>query len=147
VKIHEKIYVRISVQSLKRMKSKVRDLTCRVRRIPSKLMLGQLNAYLAGWANYFAKAQGVQAQLTALDKWIRRRIRQWLWVEWKTSRKRRSKLLQGGVPAKEAALTSHVRSPWKASNTRAMSTCVTNQRIKWGGLIPLVEHWRRLSTL
>ena len=75
VKLKEKVYVRLSAKAIKRFKSKVRIITRRVRRIRSKLMLSELNAYLTGWANYFAKAGGIQAQLTSLDGWIRRRIR------------------------------------------------------------------------
>jgi RNA-directed DNA polymerase len=147
VKSDEKVSVRISDKALKRIKAKVRALTSRVRRIPAKQMLAELSAYLVGWANYFAKAKGCESQLKSLDGWIRRRVRQWLWVEWKTSRKRRANLLKGGVSKTQAIRASHIRSPWKASKSKALSICITNARIKWGGLVPLHEHWQRLSTL
>jgi len=130
-----------------RFKSRVREITSRVRRIPGRVLLAELDCYLRGWANYYAKFKGSRYQLGDSDRWIRRRIRQWLWVQWKTTQKRRENLRKGDVPQKHAILASHIRSAWKASINGAMNTCVTNDRIKWGGLIPLVEHWQRLATL
>jgi len=115
--------------------------------VESRVLLGDLDAYLRGWAGYYARFAGCRAQISDLDGWVRRRLRQWLWVGWKTSGNRRRHLLLGGVPRHHAEAACRIRSPWKASNNGSMKACVTNARIKRAGLVPLLDHWQRLATL
>jgi group II intron reverse transcriptase/maturase len=138
--------ITISDRSLERFKDRVRELTSRVRRIPGKLMLEELNRYVRGWAGYYARYFGTHKQLDALDTWIRLRVRQWLWKQWKTPACRRRNLLRGGVRPPLARKAMYVDSPWRAAHGQALSICVTNARIRSGGLTPLLDHWRRLAT-
>ena len=43
----------------------------------------ELNPYIRGWVNYFALADA-RAHMQRLDEWVRRRLRQVLWKQWKT---------------------------------------------------------------
>lgn len=47
----------------------------------------KLQLKVKGWANYFAKAVP-QVWIDKMDSWLRRRIRQLLWKQWKTRRNR-----------------------------------------------------------
>lgn len=143
----ERARVRISAKATSRFKTEIRRLTSRVRSVSSEVMLGELDVYLRGWAGYYARFEGCRNQLSDLDGWIRRRLRQWLWVRWKTSGNRRRHMLRAGVPQRHAILASSIRSPWKASGNPSMNACVTNARIERAGLVPLLKHWKRLATL
>lgn len=139
--------IRISDKSIARFKDEIRRRTSRRWRISGSAFLHQLDRYVASWANYYVVFEGCKRQLEELDAWIRRRIRQWLWVQWKTTRNRRLNLIRGGVWKSKAILATGTRSYWKAASGQAMSYCVNNQRIRAGGFIPLLDHWRRLATL
>jgi RNA-directed DNA polymerase len=127
------------------MKRRVRELTKRLLRIPAKLLLENLNRYLRGWAGYYARFPGCGTAFKDLDGWIRRRIRQWFWVQWKTTDKRRSELLKGGASVELALQACHIRAPWRVSTHRALGTCISNARIRRAGLVPLFDHYQRFA--
>jgi group II intron reverse transcriptase/maturase len=137
--------ITIADRSLKRFCDRVREITSRVRRIPAKDLLEELDRYVRGWAQYYARYFGAHDQLEKLDSWIRRRVRQWLWKQWKTPACRLRNLLRGGVDFPKAKMIQYVDSPWRASGYVSLMFCVTTERIKKGGLIPLLDHWRRLA--
>jgi RNA-directed DNA polymerase len=64
----------IAPSSLKRAKDKIRQVTRRNRGVRMESLIGELNAWLTGWVNYFRHARCVK-HLTKLDKWIRRKLR------------------------------------------------------------------------
>ena len=138
--------MRISPRALERLKDQIRARTSRVRRVPSAALLGELDAYLRGWAGYYARFDGCRPQLEKLDRWIRLRIRQWLWVSWKTSQNRMRQLVRAGISEHLARLAVGTISAWKAAQGKAMSICVTNERIERAGLRPLLGHWQRFAT-
>ena len=137
--------MRISARAIGLFRKEVRSRTPRVRRVPGRELLGGLDTYLRGWAGYYARFDGCRNQLKELDAWIRRRIRQWLWVGWKTPRNRRRQLRQGGVREPVLARSAWIRSAWKAAGSQAMCICVTNARIERAGLPPLMRHWQRFA--
>src|SRR5262249_1166280 len=84
---HVKPKRRIAPQALSRLKNRVRELTRRTRGISLQEMIEELAIYLKGWKGYFAFSE-TPTVLQGLDKWIRRRIRCFLWKQWKTGHKR-----------------------------------------------------------
>src|SRR3972149_579600 len=58
-------------------------------------------AILAGWAAYFALAE-TPSVFAELDQWLRRRLRQVRWKEWKHPAARRRNLIACGIPASKA---------------------------------------------
>lgn len=139
--------IRISDKSIARFKDEIRARTSRVRRIPGHALLADLNRYMGGWAGYYARFAGCRNQLFPLDSWIRRRIRQWLWVQWKTTANRRRNLIRGGVSPANAARATGTQSVWRASAIRSVSFCLSNARIHAGGYIPLMTYWQRFAIL
>jgi hypothetical protein len=55
-----------------------------------------LNRLITGWVAYFRLAQRVSV-LGKLDGWLRRRLRQNRWKEWKTTAAKRHNLRGGGA--------------------------------------------------
>ena len=141
------VEIRISDKALKRFKFAIRNLTRRRRRIPARVLISELNQYMRGWAGYYARYGSCQSQLDPLDKWIRIRLRQWLWTQWKTRGNRLRHLLRGGVWKVKAVAAIWTRSSWKAAQGQAASFCINNQRIRAAGLVPLLEYWQRFATL
>jgi len=64
----------IAPKSLERAKERIREITRRNRGISLKRMIHELNRFLVGWVTYFRHA-ACKSHLTALDGWIRRKLR------------------------------------------------------------------------
>lgn len=138
--------VTISDKSLKRFKDEIRKRSSRVRRVREEQLMSELNQYIRGWADYYARSVGSWEQLRKLDYWVRRRIRQWLWVSWKTPSKRYSQLTKAGIPAEQARKTVCTHSAWRAAGHRCVERCIHNSRIAEAGLTSLEDHKRRFAS-
>jgi len=94
---HKKPKRRIAPQALARFKARIRTLTKRMRGRSMRAVITELNSYLNGWLGYFGFCE-TPSVLKELDGWIRRRLRCYLWKQWKTIARRRTELLRLGVP-------------------------------------------------
>lgn len=113
---HKKPKRRIAPQALARFKTRVRTLTSRMRGRNVKAVITELNSYLNGWRGYFGFCE-TPSVLKELDGWIRRRLRCYLWKQWKTIARRRTELLRLGAPQSWAwNLSASGRGAWYISD-------------------------------
>jgi group II intron reverse transcriptase/maturase len=124
--------------SIKRVKDRVREMTKSGRGQNIKRVIMKLNEYLKGWIGYYRLTE-VLWPLKALDKWIRRRLRKILWIQWKRPQTRVKKLISYGVEPTAAKRGAYVRcGPWRATATPAMHAAISNKRLSDWGLIGLL---------
>ena len=112
---------RVAPKALERFTRKVRFLTRRTRGIRVQKVVAELAPYLRGWGNYFGYCQ-TPSVLKALNGWTRRRLRCYLWKQWKRGVNRFAQLTRRGVGrdlAARAAGSSH--GPWRVSRSPALS--------------------------
>ena len=64
-----------------------------------------LRPYLIGWRSYFGFCQ-TPIVLTKLEAWIRRRLRMYLWRQWKNGQNRFKELRRRGVTKFQAAVAA-----------------------------------------
>lgn len=105
----------IGPKALHRFKDRIRELTCRSRGVSIHRVVFELTRYLRGWIGYFGFTDA-RYVLRDLDSWIRRRLRCFIWKQWKTFRRRRRGLMERGIaeaPASQTAARS--RGPWSTS--------------------------------
>jgi len=102
-------------KSLRRFRDKVRELTARKRGRSLPHLVGELNEYLRGWAAYFAP--GLSRTLAkALDHWIRRRLRAYVWKQWRLPRTKVRNLKARGIYHKWAMMVGNTRKgEWRLS--------------------------------
>jgi len=96
---------RIAPKALDTFKVRVRELTRRTRGEPLPQVVEGLRPYLIGWRNYFGFCQ-TPIVLTNLEAWIRRRLRMYLWRQWRNGRNRFKELRRRGVPKFLAAVAA-----------------------------------------
>ncbi|MGM0915923.1 MAG: group II intron maturase-specific domain-containing protein, partial [Pseudomonadota bacterium] len=82
--------------SLQRLMQRVREILKRGRGRHIRRVTRELAPVLRGWASYFSRVD-VKRPLEALDQWIRRRLRDVIWRQWKRPRTRCRKLLALGL--------------------------------------------------
>jgi RNA-directed DNA polymerase len=117
---------RIAPTALAKFKAQIRDMTRRTRGISLPQMVKNLALYLLGWRGYFGFCQTPRV-LTNLEAWIRRRLRLYLWRQWRNGSTRFNELRRRGVPKFHAAVAAG--SPtgfWRMSGHPAVQQALRN---------------------
>ncbi len=118
---------RIAPESLQRVRRRVRELTRRTRGISLEEMIEDLAVYLKGWKAYFGFCQ-TPTSLRDLDSWIRRRLRCFMWKQWKCGRTRFAELRKRGVgKALSAQTAGSPHGPWRLARSPALSYALPNK--------------------
>lgn len=102
-------------------------------------MIEDLRRYLIGWRGYFGFCE-TPITMRNLEGWMRRRLRRFLWKQWKLSRVRFKELTTRGVGKQLAAKTTgSSHGPWRLSNSPALSIALNNAYFRNLGLPPLTS--------
>ena len=76
------VYLKVAPTALKRLKGDLKALLRRGRGRSLGRVIEELNPKLRGWMAYYRHSRGLRI-LKELDSWIRRHLRQILWLQWK----------------------------------------------------------------
>lgn len=105
----------IHADSILRFRRKVRELTARDRGRSLAAVIGELNGLLRGWGGYFRPGL-CETLAGTLDHWIRRRLRAYVWTQWKLPRTRVSNLMERGTARRWAVAVGNTRKgAWRLS--------------------------------
>jgi RNA-directed DNA polymerase len=116
--------IRIHSKSLKRFRERVREITARTRGRKIEHLVAALNEYIRGWWGYFAHCEA-RTCLGPLNAWVIRRLRAYVWKQWKNRRTRVRELLQRGVSLYWAAQVGTTRKgPWRLSRNTTVATAL-----------------------
>ncbi|WP_243300060.1 group II intron reverse transcriptase/maturase [Bacillus litorisediminis] len=136
--------IRISKQSIQRMKQRVRELTSRKRSINMTERLERLNRYLIGWLGYYQLAE-TSTIFKKIDSWIRRRLRMIRWKEWKKIKTKHKNLTKLGIDSYKAWEWANSRlGYWRIAKSPILDRTLDNQYWSKQGLKSL---WLRYQTL
>jgi len=91
--------------AIQRFKDRVRSLTRRTRGVSLEAMIRELGRYVTGWRGYFGFCE-TPSVLEELEGWMRRRLRSFVWKQWKRGRVRLRELRALGVNTTLAARTA-----------------------------------------
>ena len=117
---------RIAPKALDKFKALIRDMTRRTRGFSLQQLIKELKPYIVGWRGYFGFCQTPRV-LTNLEAWIRRRLRLYLWRQWRTGQNRFKELRHRGVSQFNAAVAAG--SPtgfWRMSGHPSVQQALRN---------------------
>jgi RNA-directed DNA polymerase len=135
----ERKQIRWSKVAVEEFRAKVRRLTGRTWGVSMERRLKSLNRYVSGWFGYYRISRTWNAVLE-LDKWIRRRVRQCYWKQWKRGPTRRRMLLRLGTAREEVHLASRSRKGcWRMSTNSIVQAALTNEWLDQQG-VPNLQH-------
>jgi hypothetical protein len=97
----DKTGIRPPEKSLARFKDKLKDRTKRNRGRSVGTILEELRRLAVGWLGYFSLASFTSIA-KSLDGWIRSRLRQYIWKQWKRVGTRSKNLQSHGVSREKA---------------------------------------------
>lgn len=126
-KARGKIGIRPHNKSLKRFKDKVKQLTSRKQARPIADILWNLRKYTIGWLGYYSVAD-MRTRISTLNEWIRRRIRQIFWKQWKRTRAKHDNLVKLGIPKGKAWEWANSRlGYWRIAHSWILTRSLTNK--------------------
>ena len=117
--------IKVADKSLSKLKDRVRQLSRRTRGLNIRDIIADLKKSLLGWKAYFDIAE-VLSPLHDIDKWIRRKLRCYLWKQWGRSGYRQ--LRSRGVSRQLAWNTAKsAKGFWRLSGSKALYLALPNR--------------------
>jgi len=108
-----KCRLRLHPKALRKVKGKLKELTCRANRWSNPQREARLRRFVRGWVSYFRLAD-MRKILSDLDSWLRRRIRAIYWKQWKKVRTRYRNLRALKVTGDYLHMMANSRKgPWR----------------------------------
>ena len=105
----------IHQKSIKRFKEKIRALTARERGRSIGQIISEINSYVRGWWEYF-RIGGSKTIINEINNWILRRLRAYMWKQWKLPRTKVRELKSRGVCHRWAVMVGNTRKgAWRLS--------------------------------
>lgn len=141
-----KVRIRVDPKALRRLKMRIKQLTSRRWSIAMDERIAVINRYIVGWMGYFRLADTPKV-FRELDEWLRRRMRQIRWKEWKRIATRRTNLRRLGIPernAREWAASS--KGYWRIAGCVVLERALPNSYWDDQGLKLLNPTWQRLRS-
>ena len=116
-----------ALESIQRANARIRQITHQGRGRNIRQVIREINRFTRGWIGYFRLAT-VPHAFEVLDQWLRRRLRNILWEQWRTPQTRDRKRVALGVDAERARkATATGRGAWGNAGASHMHAAVTNR--------------------
>jgi RNA-directed DNA polymerase len=137
------VRVRVDPDARKRAKDRLRKLTSRRWGVSMERRVRELNRFTVGWTAYFAYAE-TPRPFADLDEWLRRRLRQVRWKEWKRYQARRRNLRALGMPERAAREWAGSRKGyWRIAGSAVLQRALPNAYWADLGLQGFSDPYRR----
>ena len=118
---------RIAPKALDKFKTRIRDITRRTRGVSLQQLIKELKPYIVGWRGSFGFCQTPEV-LTVLEARIRRRLRLYLWRQWRTGQNRFMELRRRGVAKFQAAVAAGTATGlWRMSGHPVVQQALRNR--------------------
>ena len=126
-KIGKRTGIRPHGKSIKRFKDKIREMTSRKQGKSIEIILLNLKRYTTGWLGYYSIAD-MKSLIQSTNEWIRRRIRQIFWKQWKKISAKLENLKRLGIPKSKAWEWANSRlGYWRIADSWILHRSLTNE--------------------
>jgi RNA-directed DNA polymerase len=145
VTIHREPKLKVSPESIRRLKNKLRQEFRRARGRNVGRFAGELTPIIRGWVAYYRLAD-VRVSFEDLDQWLRRKFRATMWRQWKRPATRFRKLMQYGLDESRAAASAfNGFGPWWNAGASHMNQAVPTALLRRMGLVSFLDLHRRFQ--
>ena len=132
---HNGAYARPAKQSQQRVKKALKLLTKRNRGISLTRMFEEIQRKMRGWLQYYSIGK-LTDFIQRLDKWLRARIRQYIWKQWKKLKTKVTNLQKLGLSQRDAYVFASTRKGyWRTAHSKTLSYSLTNRKLEQLGLM------------
>ena len=138
------IYIRAHAKPLKKAKQKLKELTSRSQGRNVRVVMRNVKVYIRGWLGYFGIAS-IKTTMQEWDGWLRRRIRMYIWKQWKKPKARVGNLMKLGMPKWKAYRNGNSRKGyWAVAGSGILTHTVTNERLAQAGYCSILDLYESL---
>lgn len=143
-KMKKRTGIRPHEKSLKRFKNKLRELTSRKQGRTIEIILLRLKRYTVGWLAYYSVSD-MKSHIQSLNEWLRRRIRQIFWKQWKRTSAKYNNLQKLGVEKGKAWEWANSRlGYWRISHSWILTRSLTNKYLESIGYDDISKRYEAL---
>jgi RNA-directed DNA polymerase len=126
----------IALESLKRFKSKVREMWDGRRSRTSNQLRDEWSRYVRGWWGYFQLAEA-RKPIRELEKWVRRHIRKCFWLRWHGREGRVRSLRRLGLKGSALGVAASRRGAWRVAAQPELQQALSKSALRrYGFLFP-----------
>jgi len=137
-----RIGIRVHPRSIEKMKQKIREITKRSNGWGYRKVKQKLTQYIRGWVNYFRIAE-MKGLIKKTDSWLRRKIRCYIWKNWKKTKTRYKNLRKLGLGQEASKRLAYSRKKyWRLSKTKEISIALTNKRLEKAGYPTFAQYYK-----
>ena len=141
------IYIRVHRNSVQKAKQKLRELTNRSQGRNVRVVMAKVKEFIRGWIGYFYIAD-MKRILQSWDKWLRRRIRMYIWKQWKKPKTRVQNLKKLGIPAWQAYQWGNTRlGYWRVAGSQILQCSMTNKKLALAGYYDFPAQYEQIRKL
>lgn len=141
------VYIRVHRNSLQKAKQKLREQTSRSQGRNVRMVMAKVKEFIRGWIGYFYIAD-MKHILQSWDKWLRRRIRMYIWKQWKKPKTRVQNLKKLGIPEWQAYQWGNTRlGYWRVAGSAILSRSITNEKLALAGYYDFPAQYEQIRKL
>ena len=138
------VYIRVHAKSLKKAKQKLKELTSRSQGRNVRRVMENVKDFIRGWLGYFGIAS-MKTIMQDWDGWLRRRLRMYIWKQWKKPGARVKNLRKLGMPQWMAYRNGNTRKGyWAVAGSGILTHTITNERLAQAGYYSLSDRYESL---
>jgi group II intron reverse transcriptase/maturase len=137
-------YIRVHAKSLKKAKQKLKELTSRSQGRNVRKVMENLKTYMTGWLAYFGIAS-MKSTMSEWNGWLRRRLRMYIWKQWKKPRTRVQNLIKLGMEPWKAYRNGNTRKGyWAVAKSGILTQTITDKRLAQAGYFDILDKYESL---
>lgn len=137
-------YIRTHPQSLARAKRKLKELTSRRQSRTAREVMEKVKVYIRGWLGHYYVAD-MKRILQRGNEWLRRRMRMYIWKQWKKPRTKVQNLRRLGIPEWQAYQWGNTRlGYWRIARSPVLTRSITNEKLAQAGYYDFPARYEHL---
>lgn len=141
------IYIRAHKKSLAKAKRKLKELTKRSRGRNVRKVMKEIETFIRGWLGYYYIAS-IKQILRNWNGWLRRRLRAYIWKQWKKPRTKVKNLQKLGIPEWQAYQWGNTRlGYWRIAGSVVLTRSITNEKLAQAGYYDFPAQYERLRKM
>ena len=110
-------------------------------------MLYNIKVFMRGWLNYYAVAD-IGNLMEKWNGWLRRRIRMYIWKQWKKPKTRVTNLKKLGMPDWQAYRNGNTRKGyWAIAGSGILTHTITNERLARREYYDISEAYKSMHSI
>jgi len=124
------------------VKQKLKKITKRNRGRNIGVLLKQIKQLMTGWINYYGISE-MKTFMKELNGWLKRRLRQYIWKQWKVPRTKQENLIRLGIDEQKAYEWSNTRKGyWRISASYILHRSLTDEKLAQLGYMDISKKYQ-----